>query len=484
MPIIPNFSEVRVLVVGDLMLDRYIRGTVRRISPEAPVPVLHLPNKSKPDDRLGGAGNVAANIAAVGARCTLCAITGNDEPAEALNRLLQNANIERHLIATEACPTILKQRITDKHNEQQLLRIDVEEAFRPELSRQVGERVIALLERSDVVVLSDYGKGTLGCVETIIQAARKRGLPVLVDPKGEDFTRYTGATLITPNQSEFDAIVANHSNATELPQQGEDVRCALQLDALLITQGEDGMTLFQAEDRGGMRQFPSEAREIVFDVVGAGDTVIATLAASLGTGEQSLENCARLANYAASIAVSQHGTVPVSREKLIKRVHRRSSHAMPIIPLVDLLQVLHSPLNSGKKIVFTNGCFDLLHAGHSAYLEEAATLGDVLIVALNSDESVRRLKGPERPVNSLANRARVIGALKSVDYVIAYDDDTPEALLAEIRPHVLVKGGDYDDVKQVVGHQIVQKNGGEVKVLQIVDGLSTSNLIKDIKKQK
>jgi len=467
----PRFDKAQVLVVGDLMLDRYWYGSTSRISPEAPVPVVKVGQR---EDRIGGAGNVALNIASLGGGASLIAVVGKDEAAEALSLRLHAAGIHCDFQVSEARPTITKLRIISRS--QQLLRLDFEDAFGNEDTTLFEEKTRSLLDRVGALVLSDYAKGGLGDPQPLISAARQQGIPVLVDPKGTEFSRYRGATLMTPNLHEFEGVVGACSSEHELVQKGQALMQQLELDALLVTRGEHGMTLI----RPGQPELhlPARARE-VFDVTGAGDTVISVLAASLAAGE-SLPEAVALANIAASIVVAKLGTATVSGPELRRAIQQDQGSERGVLTPEQLAIDLEDARAHGEKIVFTNGCFDILHAGHVGYLEQARKLGDRLIVAVNGDGSVSRLKGEGRPINPLERRMAVLAGLEAVDWVTFFDEDTPRELLRLLKPDILVKGGDYDK-KSVVGWEIVESYGGEVKPLDFLDDHSTTAIVEKIR---
>lgn len=470
-PDMPPFHRARVLVVGDVMLDRYWHGKANRISPEAPVPVVKV---SGSEDRPGGAANVALNIAALGAAATIAGITGQDEAGEELARRLTAAGVLCHFHASDEAPTITKLRVISQH--QQLLRLDFEQAFSADDVDVLVVHALAALDQAQVLVLSDYGKGSLADTHSLICAARSRGIPVVVDPKGKDFEKYRGATVITPNLSEFEAVAGLSASEDELISKGQALRESLDLTALLITRGEHGMTLLQA-NRPAFH-LPAQARE-VFDVTGAGDTVVSVLAAALAAGEN-LEHGTVLANLAAGLVVAKLGTAAISGPELRRAIQLQDGRGRGVMTAEQLALVVEDARAHGEKIVFTNGCFDIIHAGHVGYLAEARKLGDRLIVAINDDESVRRLKGNGRPINPVDRRMQVLAGLAAVDWVVSFADDTPETLLRQIRPDVLVKGGDYS-VDQVVGGEFVSSYGGEVKVLAFLDNCSTSAIVEKVR---
>lgn len=469
----PRFDSAPVLVVGDVMLDRYWHGPTHRISPEAPVSVVKV---DQIEDRPGGAGNVALNIAALGAPAWLVGVTGDDEAALSLRQRLNAAGVYCDFQTHAEHPTITKLRVMSRH--QQLIRLDFEERFNTD-GPALLESVRGLIGKVKVMILSDYGKGALVNHQELIALARKAGVPVLADPKGKDFSIYRGATLITPNLSEFEAVVGECPSEQVLVDKGMALIDELELDAILVTRSEQGMTLLC---RGqSPLHLPARARE-VFDVTGAGDTVISTLATALAAGE-ALPQAVALSNLAAGIVIGKLGTAAISAPELRRAVQREQGSERGVLGAEQLLVAVEDARAHGERIVFTNGCFDIIHAGHVGYLEEARRLGDRLIVAINDDASVTRLKGPGRPINSVDRRMAVLAGLGAVDWVVSFAEDTPEALLEMIRPDVLVKGGDYS-VEQVVGAPIVQSYGGEVKVLNFVDSCSTTAIVQKIRDKR
>ncbi|MEK6750116.1 MAG: bifunctional D-glycero-beta-D-manno-heptose-7-phosphate kinase/D-glycero-beta-D-manno-heptose 1-phosphate adenylyltransferase HldE [Pseudomonadota bacterium] len=464
---IPNFVYARVLVVGDVMLDRYWHGDTSRISPEAPVPVVRIRSD---EERPGGAANVALNIAALGAQATLLGIVGADEPAQTLERRLAAAGVTCALQHWPTQPTITKLRVISHH--QQLIRLDFEDRFDTAAAAAMTGHFAALVDSCDVVVLSDYGKGSLHFASQLIATARAAGKYVLVDPKGKDFSIYRGAGLITPNLHEFEAVVGHVRDEHDLVAKGKQLIRDQALDALLITRGEHGMTLLSE----GLAELhlPARARE-VFDVTGAGDTVISVLAATLAAG-QDMAHATALANVAAGIVVGKLGTAVVSIPEIRAALRDQTQAGRGVMSEDQLLVALEDARAHGERVIFTNGCFDILHAGHVAYLERAKALGHRLIVAVNDDASVARLKGAGRPINPLERRMAVVAGLASVDWVVAFSEDTPERLICRILPDFLVKGGDYRP-SQIAGYDCVTRNGGEVRVLGFEDGCSTSGII-------
>jgi D-beta-D-heptose 7-phosphate kinase/D-beta-D-heptose 1-phosphate adenosyltransferase len=469
---LPNYSTARVLVVGDLMLDRYWHGATSRISPEAPVPVVHV---KQDEQRAGGAGNVALNIAALGAKVSLLGFTGEDEAATALKQLLQQAKVLCLFQSVPGYPTITKLRVMSRH--QQLIRLDFEDGFQQVDRDALLHLYHAEMMQSQVIVLSDYGKGTLSQVQQFIRLAKQLNKPVLVDPKGSDFSIYKQATLITPNLSEFEAVVGRCADQQQIVERGMNLLNELELQALLVTRGENGMTLLsKAEDP---LHLPTHARE-VFDVTGAGDTVISVLAASLAA-KKSLAEATQLANIGAGIVVGKMGTATVNTDELNAALQGPRAHHKGVCSLAVLLAERAAAKQNGEKIVATNGCFDILHPGHVRYLQQAKTLGDRLVVLVNSDASVQRLKGPERPVNKLDHRMEMLAALECVDWVVEFEQDTPKEVIDQLLPDILVKGGDYTDITSIAGHESVLANGGEVKILSFIEGHSTTAIIQTIR---
>jgi D-beta-D-heptose 7-phosphate kinase / D-beta-D-heptose 1-phosphate adenosyltransferase len=467
----PRFDSARVLIVGDVMLDRYWMGETTRISPEAPVPAVRV---AATEDRPGGAANVALNVAALGGAASLIGLVGRDEPGEALAGQLEAAGVACRLIGVEKERTIVKLRVIARN--QQLIRLDLEDRFADVHAPAIAGALGNALESASVVILSDYGKGTLSDIQALITAARAKGCSVLVDPKGVDFERYRGASLLKPNLVEFEAVVGHCGSEQVLLEKARALVEELDLGALLVTRGKSGMTLLRRGE--APVHFPTQARE-VYDVTGAGDTVISTIGAALGAGED-LVAAVGLSNVAAGIAVGKLGTAAVSGPELRRAISVQREHDRGAVSEEQLVAAIADAKAAGERIVFTNGCFDILHAGHVGYLDQARALGDRLVVAINSDASVRRLKGPSRPVNTLDRRMVVLSALESVDWVVAFEDDTPTPLIEKVRPDILVKGGDYA-LDQVVGGEIVRAYGGEVRVLSHLDNCSTTAIVEAIR---
>jgi D-beta-D-heptose 7-phosphate kinase / D-beta-D-heptose 1-phosphate adenosyltransferase len=470
---LPNFDNAKVLVIGDLMLDRYWHGGSSRISPEAPVQVV---NVNQIEERPGGAGNVALNIASLGSQCSLIGVTGQDEAAESLKTRLSAAGVNCDFEQIKELPTITKLRVISR--QQQLIRLDFEEHFKGRGSQALVEKMTKQIKDCGAVILSDYAKGTLDDIQSLIQIARKHQVPVLVDPKGTDFARYKGATLITPNLNEFEAVVGQCIDEQMLVEKGNQLLKQYQWDALLVTRGEQGMTLLRPDQ--AELHLPALARE-VFDVTGAGDTVIGTLASALAAGSP-IEQAVFLANTAAGIVVVKLGTATVSAHELRRKLRSQGTSGTGTMNQQQLKIAVEEAKAHGEKIVMTNGCFDILHAGHVAYLQQAKALGERLIVAVNSDQSVQQLKGPGRPVNPCDRRMSVLAALGSVDWVVEFSEQTPERLITDILPDILVKGGDYK-VEEIAGAKQVMANGGSVEILQFVDGVSTTKIIESINQQ-
>jgi len=472
-----HIGSIRCLVVGDLMLDEYLWGKAERISPEAPVQVVDVVREEL---RLGGAGNVVNNLVALGAQVSVCSVIGEDENGWALLK-----DFNRHDVAIDAIfrdparRTSRKTRVVASN--QQIVRIDREsrDPLSEEMEAQVCSWISAHAGQFSVILLSDYLKGVLTSrvIETIVTTAALQGIPVLVDPKGTDFGRYRGATLLTPNRKEAEAasglaITDNRS----LEQAAGLIMEKAGLGHLLITRSEEGMSLFSSTEEAV--HIPTVARE-VFDVSGAGDTVLASLAVGVAAG-LGMAEAARLANIAAGIAVGKLGTSTVSPDEIINAVALSHSDSDSKIKNLDVLTaIITAEKARGKKVVFTNGCFDLLHAGHVKYLQKARSLGDLLVMGLNSDASVRRLKGEKRPLIGEDERAHILAALDCIDYVVLFDQDTPLELITALKPHILAKGGDYT-ADGVVGKDVVEAYGGRVELVTFVDGKSTTNIIERI----
>ena len=467
----PPFQQARLLVIGDVMLDRYWHGAASSISPEAPVPVVQVGTQ---EDRPGGAGNVALNIAALGSAATLIGVVGKDDNAQDLESRLTAAGVYCEFLKSEDKPTITKLRVISQH--QQLIRLDFEEKFDEQDIADLQSLATSLLPNAQALVLSDYAKGALQDVPALIKLARVQNIPIIVDPKGSDFEKYRGSTLITPNLNEFESVVGPCASEEELVSKGLKLMSDLELQAMLITRGEHGMTLLRPDLEE--LHLPARARE-VFDVTGAGDTVISVLASSLAAGDNLAEATA-IANLAAGLVVGKLGTAAISGPELRRAILAEQDTGMGVMTAEQLSIAVHDAKAHGEKIVFTNGCFDIIHAGHVGYLSQAKKLGDRLVVAINADESVARLKGPGRPLNPVERRMAVLDGLEAVDWVVNFKEDTPEALLKSLQPDILVKGGDYS-LEQVVGGEYVLSYGGEVKALEFLDDCSTSAIVEKMK---
>jgi len=468
---VPDFTSARILVVGDLMLDRYWSGHAGRVSPEAPVPVVNI---DQVEDRLGGAANVAANIKTLGAQVGLLGIIGNDEPGTALQKLLAELEIKSYCNPINNVKTITKLRVLSQS--QQMLRCDFEEHFSVEASKNLEQSFVEVISDYDVIVFSDYAKGSLQNVNELIALAKNNAKTVIVDPKGRNFKPYKFADVITPNQNEFELIAGVSNSHEDFVSRAKKLRADLQIENLLITRGEHGMFLQTTSENYNVK---AVARD-VHDVTGAGDTVVAVLAAAIAAG-RSIASSMELANEAAGVVVAKVGTSTLTVHELRQALHVRGIGGRSLQSQEQIKILIKSLQTQNKKIVMTNGCFDILHSGHIAFLEEAKAQGDYLLVAVNDDTSVKRLKGPERPVNKISDRMAVIAALSAVDWVLAFSEDTPRDLIANILPNILVKGGDYE-VKDIAGGTEVIAAGGEVRVLNFHAGRSTTRIIDQIRK--
>ncbi len=472
-----SWATKRVLAVGDVMLDRYIWGEVGRISPEAPVPVVRVTYRSA---RPGGVANVAMNMALLGAQTCVMGFTGDDVNGKVLEASLRSSGVASDFIVSEGFPTIVKTRILG--GQQQMLRLDTERSDpRPQADYdKLIQRVLARLPECDALVLSDYAKGSFSSevCQALIQAAREKGIPVLVDPKSADFSRYRGATTICPNLGEISAAARapewTRVHGIEEPLcAAESMVRELNLEFLTATLSEKGIALVRP---GKIFTAPAVARK-VFDVSGAGDTVIAVLALCLASA-LSPETGVQLANLAAGIVVGKVGTVPVEKHELLAALVPEvalsaANKALSREELADRVVMWRA---NNERVVFTNGCFDLLHVGHITLLEQARRYGDRLIVAVNSDASVRALKGPNRPIVGERERVAVLAALAAIDAVVVFDEPTPLELIVAVKPDVIVKGGDYN-LNTVVGAKEVESWGGEVRIIPLVEGRSTTHLI-------
>ena len=467
-----SFRGIRVLVAGDVMLDRYVHGEATRISPEAPVPVLSVREKT---DVPGGAANVAANLSGLGCSVVLFGIAGKDEQAHILGSMLEGMGVGNRLVYDGSRLTTTKTRIVS--GIQQIVRCDEESSF--PLGVEKEENVFLSLEsripEADAVVLSDYGKGLFrgDLARHVIEAAHARGKTVFVDPKGEDWERYRGADCVTPNEKEL-FQVSGEDRGNGLSSRGRDVRGSFGFVKLLVTRGAKGMTLFGEE---GEYSLPALRVREIFDVSGAGDTVISVVAAAISAGFSWREAMA-LANTAAGIVITKPGTAPIFIEELVSAA--KNGQGTRICSRDETAALVKLWKSRGQKVVFTNGCFDLLHPGHVLLLRQAAAEGDRLVVGLNSDESVKRLKGSDRPVLCQEDRAAILSALDCVDMVVIFTEDTPLALIESLRPDVLVKGGDYTP-DSVVGRELVEARGGRVVIVPLLKGKSATGIVESLR---
>ena len=466
----------KLLVIGDLMIDHYLWGSCERISPEAPVQVVNVKSESAV---LGGAGNVINNLNALGAQVDVISVIGGCEISDELKTLLSNINVNSQYLITQ------KDRITSKKSriiasQQQVVRYDREstDEINSESQKQILDTFNSIITDYDGVLLSDYGKGVLTkeLTTSLIAIANKNNKKVLVDPKGLDYSKYKGAYLLTPNKKEAsEAMQVNIKDDASLTQAITQLKTECDLDVSLITLSEQGVAIY--DDR--LRTHPTVARE-VYDVTGAGDTVLASLGFALACGVD-IDDAVEFSNLAAGVVVGKIGSATATLNEIIEYESslNKSTSDEHIKTLGEITTLSEELKSRGKKIIFTNGCFDILHAGHVRYLETAKSYGDVLILGLNSDRSVTALKGEGRPINTQLDRAYILAALEAVDYVVVFDDDTPYDLIKTIKPHTLVKGGDYEG-KAVVGQDIAD----ELKLVQFVDGKSTTKTIEKIQQSK
>jgi D-beta-D-heptose 7-phosphate kinase/D-beta-D-heptose 1-phosphate adenosyltransferase len=468
-----DWPKLKILVVGDAMLDKYVWGRVERLSPEAPVPIVHA---GAAEERPGGAANAAMNLAALGLTAVLCGYSGADEDGRRLETKLSEAGVAAQLVRLDGVPTISKTRIIGGH--QQMLRLDCEDVkeVSPIDAARLLERAMAEVKTADALVLSDYAKGALQahvCRE-LIDAARSTRIPVLVDPKHNDFRIYRGATTVCPNLKELSAALgAGPIDLETLLRTAQQRLPEWGLDYLTVTLSESGIAIVAHDS---ITHLPARARA-VFDVSGAGDTAIATIAAALASGLP-IQTACRLANLAAGHVTGKVGTALIFRHELVRLVSVESAVDSDdrLLTLDQLVHRVGIWRETGETIVFTNGCYDLLHIGHVRLLEEAKKMGDHLVVGLNSDASVRRLKGSRRPAVREQDRARILAALAAVDAVVIFDEDTPLQCIEAIRPNVLVKGGDYIE-QEIVGAREVRSWQGQVRIVPTVEGCSTTRLI-------
>ena len=469
-------KKPNILVIGDLMIDHYLWGSCDRISPEAPVQVV---NVKKESSVLGGAGNVINNLVTLGSVVDVISVIGNDSVANELKSLLEKIDVPTsNLVVENNRKTSKKSRLIA--SQQQVLRYDMESI--DDINENSHKQIIQTLEKNinkySSIILSDYGKGVLttNLTKEIIKIANKNNIKVLVDPKGKDYSKYIGSYTLTPNKKEaMEATNIDIKDESSLIEALKSLKTQCELEVSLITLSEQGIAIFDDE----LTIKPTVARE-VYDVTGAGDTVIASIAFALGNNLD-IKDAIYFANLAAGVVVGKIGSATTTLDEIYEYEYSlHKSNSTSHIKTFDEIKTLASKLHSqGKKIVFTNGCFDILHVGHVKYLEVAKSYGDVLILGLNADSSVKKLKGPTRPINTQDDRAYILASLESVDYVVIFEEETPYELIKLIKPHVLVKGGDYEG-KEVVGQEIAD----ELKLVQFVDGKSTTNTIKRIQENE
>ncbi len=484
--ILKSFSDANVMVVGDIMLDRYFWGEASRISPEAPVPVVKVKKKTR---SLGGAGNVAANLSGLGCNTAIIGVCGSGNAGKQLKEMIINLGVDDQIIEDPSRPTITKTRVMAA--KQQALRLDEEKtgSISPDVQKEILFRLQKRINTCKAVVLSDYGKSVFlstTFTQKVIEMCRHRKVPVFVDPKGSQWGKYKNATCITPNTAEFELVTGGSPDNQKQAffACAKALREKTSIDWLLITRGPRGMSLVGGEDKPFV--VPARARE-VFDVSGAGDTVIATMAAAVASGLDFFK-AAEMANMAAGVVVGKLGTRPINRQELFAALNSYDAgkRFFPIIENSDYSDVgaqAEKWRSAGETIVFTNGCFDLLHPGHVSLLRQAKALGHRLIVGLNSDASVKRLKGESRPILVEKDRAAVLSALESVDMVALFGEDTPRQLIKAVKPDILVKGADYA-IDDVVGKNIVQAYGGRVALVDILKGHSTTTIAEKISANK
>lgn len=464
-----DFSKGSVLVIGDIMLDVYYFGEVSRISPEAPVPIVRVLDRK---NTLGGAANTIKNITGLGAKSYLIGTVGKDNNRKILNNLLNDMNIETRLIDMDT-PTITKTRIISANR--QILRLDFEEIkeINNNITTKIKNGIERFIRKVQVVVISDYGKGmcTFGLCQYLINRANELKIPIVIDPKGQDWRKYKEGTMVTPNIRELSEVVGRDvlNNDKDIENCGLKILDKFDLKYLVVTRSEKGISLISRKE---ICHFEAKAKEI-FDISGAGDTVVGTISVLLANDFNIVE-AVKYANIAAGIVVSKFGTAPITYEEFLDILNGNDSSK--IVSIKTLLKIIDDLRSKGKRIIFTNGCFDILHKGHITYMKEAKKLGDILIVGMNSNNSARRLKGKDRPINDQESRAAVLASLEFVDYVVIFDEDTPFNLIKSIEPDILVKGGDYK-IEEIVGREFTK----EVKIIPFVKGYSTSKIIKELK---
>ena len=465
-----KLNNAKVLVVGDVMLDQYWYGETARISPEAPVPIVNIQRK---EDRLGGAANVAMNINSLGATSSLIGITGDDVHADSLSGLLAKTDINTKIIRSKNYRTSSKLRVVSRN--QQLLRLDYENNnFEPDTS-EIINACKSLISSHDVIVISDYGKGAINQVEEIIEIARHYNKLIIIDPKGDNFEKYRNASVITPNYAEFIQVSGDCKDENELEKKAIKICKNFNFGAILITRSEKGMSLFIQDEKA--KHFSTQAKE-VYDVTGAGDTVVGLLATAMSAGYE-LVDAVKIANLGAGVSVSKLGTVSITINELDSSLKMLTSIGKRVTDLEKLKKSIIEAKNNNEKIVFTNGCFDLIHQGHIACLRDAKSRGDRLVVAINDDVSVQKLKGDNRPICNLHNRIAVLEELSCIDWIISFSEDNPLGLIKELQPDVYVKGGDYKK-EELAEYKLVSSYGGEVVITPYIEGCSTTTIIDSI----
>lgn len=456
----------KILVAGDIILDTYTYGKVDRISPEAPVIVL---KKHKEENRLGGAANVALNLKMLGAHVKLIGSIGKDSNAKNVKKLLKSFEIESFLSESERMVTIHKNRFVS--DQQQIIRVDIEDKKTIEEDKKFFYKIFfSTFKEYDIIIFSDYNKGTLINIKDLIKLCKAENKTIIVDPKGSNFNKYKYASILTPNLKEFKAVVGSCNNESDIIIEGSKLIKELCLKSIIITRGKNGLTLINKDET--VQNFSAKTKD-VFDVTGAGDTFVATLALGLSKNK-SLLKAIELANLAAGKVVGKFGTSFIRSEELEDKFTLHLSKS-------KLIKIIKSQKEVGKKIVFTNGCFDILHPGHLKSLKEAKQFGDILVVAINSDDSVRKLKGNSRPINKLKNRIDMLSYINVIDFIIDFSERTPLKLIKSLKPDVLVKGNDYK-VTEVIGADFVISTGGTVNLIELDKDYSTTNIIREMRK--
>ncbi len=454
---ITNFHKSNIVVIGDIILDEYLFGNISRINPEAPVPVLHIKEK---EYRLGGAANVANNIVSLGGRCSLIGLAGQDKNLDRLTKELSNKKINHYLVTEKDYPTIIKTRIIAKN--QQIIRIDKEKPKK--LDNSKIEEILNFIKENNfnTILISDYDKGTI--TKKLVEEIKKLNIKIISDPKPKNISLFKDIFAISPNLKEAKEFTGKE----EVEDIGKEITKKLNTN-LILTRGKDGVSLFEKDNK--QQYFPAKTKK-VFDISGAGDTFIATTTLGISSG-LSMHNSIFLGNHAAGIVVKKQGTATLSKEELMESL---SNKIGKIKKLNNLKSIIKEEKNKGKKIVFTNGCFDILHVGHTRLLKEARELGDILILGINSDKSIKKLKGDSRPINNEDDRTEVLSSVDSIDHIVVFDEDTPLKLISELEPDVLVKGADYKE-SEVVGAELIKEKGGAVKLVKLVEGKSTTKII-------